>query len=351
MVFLILIPATVLMVCWLLLFFSVTSEDWIAAAYAQVVDNRLEVQRLQALDAERAEQLAQYHGVSAKVMALVLGSGSDKKIAKLERSSRDLQDGDLSAVSPWAMPGYVLLRRVDSLGHGAIHKGILSQYTELYGRKYAPNKTKQLMAKLLSYGIIGVAASLAAGAAVLAVSGGTMGLAVTVLGTVLVGVLVYAMYDEVHDRLNKRRKAIARQFPNVVSKLALLVTSGMIMDRAWRETAQSQQGELYHEMQVTADELANLVEPGAAYTGFINRCCTKETTKLASAIIQNQSKGNAEIGVLLRGMAHDAWQERRHSAKRDSEAANAKLMIPTMLLFIAILVMIMVPVALNFSNL
>ena len=67
--------------------------------------------------------------------------------------------------------------------------------------------------------------------------------------------------------------------------------------------------------------------------------------------IQNQSKGNAEIGVLLRGMAHDAWQERRHSAKRDSEAANAKLMIPTMLLFIAILVMIMVPVALNFSNL
>ena len=341
MVFLILIPATVLMVCWLLLFFSVSSEDWIAAAYAQVVDNRLEVQRLQALDAERAEQLAQYHGVSAKVMALVLGSGSDKKIAKLERSSRDLQDGDLSAVSPWAMPGYVLLRRVDSLGHGAIHKGILSQYTELYGRKYAPNKTKQLMAKLLSYGIIGVAASLAAGAAVLAVSGGTMGLAVTVLGTVLVGVLVYAMYDEVHDRLNKRRKAIARQFPNVVSKLALLVTSGIIMDRAWRETAQSQQG----------DELANLVEPGAAYTGFINRCCTKETTKLASAIIQNQSKGNAEIGVLLRGMAHDAWQERRHSAKRDSEAANAKLMIPTMLLFIAILVMIMVPVALNFSNL
>ena len=167
MVFLILIPATVLMVCWLLLFFSVSSEDWIAAAYAQVVDNRLEVQRLQALDAERAEQLAQYHGVSAKVMALVLGSGSDKKIAKLERSSRDLQDGDLSAVSPWAMPGYVLLRRVDSLGHGAIHKGILSQYTELYGRKYAPNKTKQLMAKLLSYGIIGVAASLAAGAAVL----------------------------------------------------------------------------------------------------------------------------------------------------------------------------------------
>ena len=91
------------------------------------------------------------------------------------------------------------------------------------------------------------------------------------------------------------------------------------------------------------------MDPATAYTNFINRCNTKETTKLASAIIQNLSKGNAEIGVLLKGMAHEAWQERRHTAKRDSEKANSKLMIPTMMLFIAILVMIMVPVAMNFS--
>jgi len=99
------------------------------------------------------------------------------------------------------------------------------------------------------------------------------------------------------------------------------------------------------------DELANLVDPATAYTNFLNRCNTKETTKLASAIIQNQSKGNAEIGQLLKSMAHEAWQDRRHTAKRDSEKANSKLMIPTMLLFLAILVMIMVPVAMNFASL
>ena len=123
------------------------------------------------------------------------------------------------------------------------------------------------------------------------------------------------------------------------------------MDRAWRETAESQSSELYMEMRKTADELSNLVDPTTAYTNFINRCNTKETTKLASAIIQNQSKGNAEIGALLKGMAHEAWQERRHMAKRDSEKANSKLMIPTMLLFLAILVMIMVPVVTSFSGL
>jgi tight adherence protein C len=159
------------------------------------------------------------------------------------------------------------------------------------------------------------------------------------------------MYDELSDLVNKRRRAISRQFPNVVSKLALLVTSGMIMDKAWNVTANSQESELYQEMRKTAQELNNLVSPEMAYSSFINRCNTKETAKLASAILQNLSKGNAEIGRLLKDMAREAWQERRHTAKRDAEKANSKLMIPTMLLFLAILVMLMVPVAMNFSSL
>jgi len=151
--------------------------------------------------------------------------------------------------------------------------------------------------------------------------------------------------------VKKRRCAICKQFPNVVSKLALLVTSGMIMDRAWKETAHSQESELYQEMRKTSEELDNLVSPEAAYGDFLSRCNTKETTKLASAILQNLSKGNSEIGRLLKEMAREAWQERRHNAKRDAEKANSKLMIPTMLLFLAILVMLMVPVAMNFSRL
>lgn len=222
---------------------------------------------------------------------------------------------------------------------------------ELYGKKYATDKAKQLIAQLLSYPLIGLFFTLVLGAILVGTGNQMPGLGVMLGGSLLVFVLVYALYDELSDRLNKRRAAISRQFPNVVSKLALLVTSGMIMDRAWRETAESQELELYIEMRKTSDELTNLVEPSVAYMNFIDRCNTKETTKLASAIIQSLSKGNAEIGALLKSMAHEAWQERRHTAKRDSEAANSKLMIPTMLLFLAILVIIMVPVVINFSNL
>lgn len=343
--------ATILMIVWLLLLGMVSKEDWVAAATNKVLDNRQEIDKLRMKDALNAKALKQYHGVAAKVMSLFLGGNSEKKIEKIDKQSTELQTGILRGVSILPMPGYALLRRIPSISNGSIYRTVMEKSIELYGKKYAANKAKQLMAQLLSYPIIGLFFTLALGAILMGTGQQMPGLGVMLGGSLLVVVLVYALYDELSDRVNKRRIAISRQFPNVVSKLALLVTSGMIMDRAWRETAESQETELYVEMRKTSDELANLVEPSVAYMNFIDRCNTKETTKLATAIIQSLSKGNAEIGALLKGMAHEAWQERRHMAKRDSEAANSKLMIPTILLFLAILVIIMVPVVINFGSL
>lgn len=342
--------ATALMVIWLWLLLQAGEEDWLQAAYSKLLSNLDAIDALEQKDARNQEKMEQYHGIVAKVMGLFYGGDSQKEIAKLQRSNERLQGGDLFGVNLLALPGYVLQRKVDSLGKGEFNKIIYGRYVELRGKKYADRRTKNLLARLLSYPIIGVALSLALAVLLLGADQSTMGLLVGMVGTLLVAFLVYALYDELADQVKKRRASIARQFPNVVSKLALLVTSGMIMDRAWKETAYSEEGALYREMRKTSEERDNLVDPATAYANFIDRCATKEATKLASAIIQNQSKGNAEIGVLLKGMAHEAWQERRHTAKRDSEAANSKLMIPTMMLFVAILVMIMVPVAMSFNG-
>jgi len=342
--------ATALAAVWLIFMSMITKEDWIAAAYNKVLDNIHAIDRMRLKDMSNQEKLAGYHGIALRVMRIFIRVDSEKQIAKLESQNSQLQRGRLKALRIFVMPGYVLQRKYETINRSGLHKTILTQNLELYGRKHAENKTKQLLAKLLSYPIIGVALPLVVGAFVMGLGVTTTGMAILGIGPILVLVLVYAMYDEVSDRAKKRREAIARQFPNVVSKLALLVTSGMIMDKAWKETAYSQELELYKEMQATSLELDNLVSPEAAYGAFIDRCNTKETAKLASAIMQNLSKGNAEIGLLLKGLAKEAWAERRHTAKRDSEKANSKLMIPTMLLFITILIIIMVPIAMNFSG-
>lgn len=351
MLIFILLIATALMMVWFGLLNMAGEEDWVAAAYNKVLENRFTIEKLLRKDAAKHARLNQYHGVAARVMSRFLGGNSEKEISKLEHDSEQLQAGDLKALSRFPMPGYVLQRKYDAIGSSAIYKTILLNHFELIGKKHAANKTKSLLAKLLSYPILGVAVSLELGVMFIGLGSTMVGVAMLSVGTIFVLFLIYAMYDEVSDEVRKRHDSIARQFPNVVSKLALLVTSGMIMDRAWKETAYSQEAELYMEMRKTSEELDNLVSPEAAYGGFIDRCNTKETAKLASAIMQNLSKGNAEIGVLLKEMAREAWLERRHTAKRDSEKANAKLMVPTMLLFITILVMLMVPVAMNFSSL
>ena len=349
MIIIILVFATLLIAAWLVLLWRATLEDWITAAYCKVFDNISRIEKLQARDKAKREKLSKIHGIASVGLKLLPGGDSKKKIGKLERASARLKEGDLKSLGALALPGYVLQREFTAIGKGGLHKSIMNKSFELYGKKHAANKTKSILAKLLSYPVIGVAVTLILGALLLGAGAGTAGTAVIALGSVLVLVLVYAIYDELSDLVKKRRKTIGKQFPNVVSKLALLVTSGMIMDRAWKVTAYSHESEMYQEMRKTSEELDNLVSPEAAYSGFINRCNTKETAKLASAIMQNLSKGNAEIGRLLKDMAREAWQERRHTAKRDAEKANSKLMIPTMLIFIAILIMLMVPIAMNFS--
>jgi len=341
--------ATAMAFVWLVLMCMVKKEDWTAAAYNKVLDNMDAITKLRAKDAASRDKLADYYGIAASVMKIFLGRGNEKGIAKLEEQNALLKKGCLKQVGIFAMPGYVLLRRFEALNKSGIHKVILTKSTELYGKKHAENKTRQLMAKLLSYPIAGVSFSFALGASAMRYSSAA-GAAILSAGTALMLILIYAMYDEVSDKTNRRRAAIARQFPNMASKLALLVTSGMIMAKAWKETAYSADSELYREMRKTSEELDNLVSPETAYSAFINRCNTKETSKLASAIMQNLSKGNAEIGGLLRELAKEAWQERRHTAKRDSEKANSKLIIPAMLLFLAILLIIMAPVVMNFAN-
>ena len=342
--------ATILTVTWLVLLSSVSRDDWLLAAYAKIIDNRNTVKKLQVKSIENAEKLAAYSGITLRIIKMFIYADSEKRIKKFKNETECLQKGDLGSINIFIMPGYVLQRRIEVIRKGGVHKTIMSKCFELYGKKHAANKAKQLLAKMLSYPIIGVACSLTFGVMLLGTENFTIGMGIIGIGTLLVLVLTYAIYDELSDLVKKRRSAISKQFPNVVSKLALLVTSGMIMDRAWKETANSQQTELYQEMQKTSQELDNLVSPESAYSGFIKRCNTKESAKLASVIMQNLSKGNAEIGKLLKDMAREAWQERRHTAKREAEKANSKLMIPTMLLFLAILVMLMVPIAMNFSG-
>lgn len=340
--------ASVLTVVWLVFLMMINKEDWRIAAYNKVLQNLDQIDYFELKEAKNKEKLSAYSGVTLWILKQFYDTDFSKKITKLNKENEKLQKGKLSGINILIMPGYAI-QRVFQFGQNSSFLKMVQNFSEFNGKKYAIYRAKALFAGIFSYLIIGSAVSLIFAVLFIPLMG--MQKSAIFSGGIffLVIVLVYAQYDDIKDKLNKRRRAIRRQFPNVVSKRALLVTSGMIMSKAWEETANSQNSELYLEMRKTAKELNNLVAPEIAYTNFIDRCNTKETAKLASAIIQNLSKGNAEIGRLLKSMASEAWEERQHTAKKDGEKANSLLMIPTMLLFISILIMIIMPAMTNMN--
>lgn len=341
--------STALLVVWLWLLFQVRSEDWQVAALVKSLHLREQIEMLKRKEEQNKRRMEEYQGLARIAMGWFLPTNFQKKIASLEKQDKSIWAGKVSHVGLLAMPGHVLLRRFDSIGKSDLHKKTYAAVRELYGAEHAEYKTKQLLAGILSYPILAVALTFGLCALLMGV-GNKNALVVLVVGTALACIAAYAMYDDIHSKATKRRETIARNIPAMLSKFALLVTSGMIVDQAWKQTAYSDVSPLYLEMQKTVREIEENIPRMDAYGNFIARCNTKETTKFASAIMQNMTKGNAEIGILIKMMAKESWFERKHSAKKNSEKANTRLMIPTLLLFAVVLFMIMVPVAMNFQG-
>ena len=137
------------------------------------------------------------------------------------------------------------------------------------------------------------------------------------------------------------------QFPQVLSKLTLLVNSGMMLRDAWRNVAQKGEGILFEEMNMTCEEMNQGISEIDAYQNFAERCEVKEIKRFTSSIIQNMVKGNAELTNFLREMSDEMWNEKKNMVKRQGEAANSKLLIPTIMIFTGILILIMVPMFTN----
>ncbi len=164
-----------------------------------------------------------------------------------------------------------------------------------------------------------------------------------VLGIALAILAALYMEQELDNKLANRRDALLADFPQVLSKLALLVNSGMVMREAWNKVAASGAGILYDEMKVTMQEFQNGVAEVEIYRNLAERCGLKDIRRFSSTMVQNLQKGNAELAFFLREMADEMWEEKKHLAKRKGEAAASKLMLPTACIFIGILIMIMVP--------
>ncbi len=155
--------------------------------------------------------------------------------------------------------------------------------------------------------------------------------------------IAYYYHSLITDIVHAREESIMHDFPDVLSKMALLVNAGMIMKEAWAKISTTGDGILYQEMAMAIDNMNNGESEMDAYIKFARRCNVPSVTKFTAALVQNLAKGNKELVQFLKIYMDESWNERKQEARRKGEAASTKLVIPITLMLLGIMLMIMIP--------
>lgn len=159
----------------------------------------------------------------------------------------------------------------------------------------------------------------------------------------LAGLWIFVKEYQVMDLCDEKKDEEMMQLPGVISKLILLLNSGMALREAWKAVSAEKEGALYLEMRKTSFEIGNGVPESEAYIRFAKRCDLREISHFASYVTQNLKKGNREMAAHLQNMADEIWDAKKALVTRKEELAGRLLLIPSILLFAGIIILIVVP--------
>lgn len=184
-------------------------------------------------------------------------------------------------------------------------------------------------------------------------------LIVVLMGAVLaVGIFVREKEEKKRSR-TEREKQMMLDYPDIVSKLSLLLGAGMNISLAWEKIAltyhrKRQEGEIklhyaYEEMLLVLHEIRDGVGELQAYENFGRRCQLSAYRKLSSLIVQNVRKGAKGMQRLLEEEEWEAYEQRKAQAKRSGEEASTKLLLPMGIMLVIVLALMVIPAGLSLS--
>lgn len=177
-----------------------------------------------------------------------------------------------------------------------------------------------------------------------------------ILCLIVVAAAVGSMFlpeQKLLQRKKEKEEQLALAYPEIVSKLCLLIGSGLTVRKAWeriiqdyRETKEFHHA--YEEMLLTYYELERGMPEGKAYAAFGRRCRLHGYRKLGSLLEQNLKKGTAGLLALLQEETWQAFEDRRAFAVKLAQEAGTRLLLPMILLLLVVLVICIAPAIMSF---
>ncbi len=178
--------------------------------------------------------------------------------------------------------------------------------------------------------------------------------ALSLLGGILLAV---SRKNQQWKQEQERREELQREYPEIISRIQLLLAAGMSMRRIferitkdYRKQQQTEKGPrrpAYEEIACTYYEMEGGTPEQEAYEHLGERSRLPEYKNLSVLLIQNLKKGKRELIPLMEQEVRAALEERKRRARAEGEKAATRLLLPMGMMLLVVLILVMVPAFLS----
>lgn len=147
----------------------------------------------------------------------------------------------------------------------------------------------------------------------------------------------------------QRQEEIMADYPEVIVKMTVLYQAGMSMRNVWERIAVDERKKggtlrpIYDEIAFACNSMADGVPETEAYRQFGKRCRTAGCLKLGNMLAGNVRRGTRYLTEMMAEESAQAWEQRKHLARRSGEKAGTKMLLPMFMMFGVVLAMVVVP--------
>lgn len=156
-----------------------------------------------------------------------------------------------------------------------------------------------------------------------------------------------------------RKQQIMLDYSEVLARLILFLGAGMSIRTAWDkvsfeyqhmvESGARKPRHIYKEMYEASCQMKSGVSQGKAFVDFGRRCGVQPCIKLGGLLEQNRKNGSKNLRDTLKLEMAEAFEQRKHQARRLGEEAGTRLLLPLFMLLSIVMVMIAVPALMEFG--
>ncbi len=160
------------------------------------------------------------------------------------------------------------------------------------------------------------------------------------VGVICAGVFGYYFATFMKGKIETRRIECVQELPEIVSSMALLINSGMVLKEAWERIANSKSGTVYELMQNTVVDMENGMSEIDAIHRFGVLTDSADIKKFTGALIQGVEKGSKDLSDFLTNQSAEMWELKKQLMLQKGEAAATKLLMPIAFIFVGVMLIV-----------